>query len=358
MNSKKIVIFSRAYQNMAGGVEKMSLDLARGLSERGHSVVIISLDKESDTPFFEWPAAVSWIRIGIGNPDRRATILSRFRRLKAIRVIAKDIRPDFGIGFQVGSFALLRLATLGLGIKTIAAERNSPDLFNFIKRGEIKRLLSNIILLSSTRIAVQFESYKFKYPVWLRPRIVYTPNWVTNISAGETRKNTSTFQIVFVGRLTFQKNVSVLLDAIKLLPDFFEIKIVGDGPDLENLKAKSTKLKQKIIFLAPQLDLSDVYNSANVLCLPSRWEGFPNVVAEALAHGLPVVGFESCSGIPELIVDGSNGVIASGMDDAASLANALLKASKTQFSTNIVKESVKKFDFPNFVQKWEDSFEV
>jgi len=79
---------------------------------------------------------------------------------------------------------------------------------------------------------------------------------------------------------------------------------------------------------------------------------------EALAHGLPVVGFESCSGIPELIVDGRNGVIASGMDDATSLADALLKASKTQFSTNIVKDSVKEFDFPNFVQKWEDSIGV
>lgn len=343
---------------MAGGVEKMSLDLARGLSEKGHEVTILSLDSELDSSFFEWPNSVAWKRIGIGDPNKVATLPVRLKRIRAIRREVRIVQPHIGIGFQVGSFALFRLSTLGLGIKTIAAERNSPDLFNYIKRGKIKRLLSNMILFTSTRVTVQFESYRFKYPTWLRSHIVCTPNWVPNVSVDKKRKDASNFHIVFIGRLTFQKNVSVLLDAIKLLPDSFEVTIVGDGPDLVNLKSKAAKLKQKIDFLPPQLDIGVIYNSASILCLPSRWEGFPNVVAEALAHGLPVVGFESCSGIPELIIDGSNGVIASGMNDATSLANALLRASKTHFSIMTVKDSVKEFDFPNFVQKWEDSLDI
>ena len=341
MNSKKIVIFSRAYQNMAGGVEKMSLDLARGLSERGHSVVIISLDKESDTPFFEWPVAVSWIRIGIGNPNKRATILSRFRRMKALRAIAKDVRPDVGIGFQVGSFALLRLATFGLGIKTVAAERNSPDLFGYIRKGKEKRFFSNLILFSATRVAVQFESYRRKYPFWLRQKIVVTPNWVAQIESSKTVMDAMPFQITFIGRLTFQKNVAVLLNAMEHLPSHFQLTIIGDGPDLESLQNQARSLSQKVIFQSPRRDLKFVYESSGVLCMPSRWEGFPNVVAESLAHGLPVVGFELCSGIPDLVRDEFTGILAKGMDSPLELAEALKRASSTHFMESRIKESMK-----------------
>lgn len=356
MNSKKIVIFSRAYQNMAGGVEKMSLDLARGLSERGHSVVIISLDKESDNPFFEWPAAVSWIRIGIGNPDKRASILSRFRRLKAIRVIAKDIRPDFGIGFQVGSFALLRLATFGLGIKTIAAERNSPDLFDYIQNGKVKRLFSNLILFTSYRVTIQFENYKPKYPCWLRSRIVVTPNWVRESPLIESKNIPAQFAILFVGRLTFQKNVNVLLDAMKLLPTIFQLTIIGDGPDMNDLQVKADLLPHDVFFELPKRDLGSSYANASVLCIPSRWEGFPNVVAESLSRGLPVIGFELCSGIPDLILDGINGAIAKGMDNPVTLAEALIRASEMEFSQAEIKSTVKKYSFEEFIRSWEASF--
>ena len=215
---------------MAGGVEKMSLDLARGLSEKGYEVVILSLDKEPNTPFFEWPASVIWIKIGIGDPNVRASFISRIQRLKAIRKVASEVRPSIGIGFQVGSFALLRMATLGLGIRTIAAERNSPNLFNYIRGGKTKRIFSNLILFSASRVAVQFESYSLKYPSWLRSKMVVTPNWVERVALDTFLRNTDTFQILFIGRLTFQKNVMVLINAMSNLPENFQLTIIGDGP--------------------------------------------------------------------------------------------------------------------------------
>jgi glycosyltransferase involved in cell wall biosynthesis len=357
MTSKKILIFSRAYQNMAGGVEKMSLDLARGLSARGHSVVILSLDDQLDQSFFEWPPHVQWIKIGIGDPSKRASFISRCQRLKSIRAAAKEIRPDVGIGFQVGSFALLRLATLGLGIKSIAAERNSPDLFNYIRNGKIKRFFAGLILFTSFRVAVQFESYRIKYPIWLRSKIVVTPNWVKESVFSERQNPHLPFSILFVGRLTFQKNVTVLLDAMKLLPLDFQLTIIGDGPELANLKAKATLLPNSITFEAPMRDLSSEYKNAFVLCMPSRWEGFPNVVAESLSQGLPVVGFELCSGIPELISDGVNGSIASGMDNPKSLAEALIRASETDFLSDKIKSTIHVYNFQNFIKHWEASFE-
>jgi glycosyltransferase involved in cell wall biosynthesis len=357
LTSKKILIFSRAYQNMAGGVEKMSLDLARGLSEGGNSVVILSLDDQLDQSFFEWPPNVEWIKIGIGDPSKRASFISRCKRLKSIRSVAKEIRPDVGIGFQVGSFALLRLATLGLGIKSIAAERNSPDLFLYIRNGKIKRFFANLILFTSYRVAVQFESYKMKYPNWLRSKIVVTPNWVNETLNHERQDLPLRFSILFIGRLTFQKNVTVLLDAVKLLPPDIELTIIGDGPELADLKAKANLLPHSIKFESPLRDLGSAYNKASVLCMPSRWEGFPNVVAESLSHGLPVVGFKLCSGIPELISDGINGSIALGMDNPNTLAEALVRASETHFLSNTIKSTIKMYNFQDFIRHWEASFE-
>ena len=90
--------------------------------------------------------------------------------------------------------------------------------------------------------------------------------------------------------------------------------------------------------------------------MPSRWEGFPNVVAEALAHGLPVVGFELCSGIPELITNDISGIVAKGMDNSQSLALALKRASMTNFSSLDIQRSINEYSFDQFIRKWEDAF--
>jgi len=70
-------------------------------------------------------------------------------------------------------------------------------------------------------------------------------------------------------------------------------------------------------------DVSAEYRAADLFCLPSRWEGFPNALAEAMAHGLPAVGFRHCAGVNELILPGHNGQLADGNDDADTLAAVL-----------------------------------
>lgn len=353
MQSKRVLIFSRAYQNMAGGVEKMSLDLASGLADRGHKVTILSLDQDSDNAFFDWPENVLWKKVGIGDPEKRATFVLRLRRILAIRSIVKELRPHVGLGFQVGSFALMRLATIGLGMQSVAAERNSPDLFNYISRGKVKRVFSNLILGTSTRVAIQFDGYKRKYPWWLRSKLVVTPNWVQLGTDVKSKKKDTKFKVLYVGRLTFQKNVGVLLDSMNQLPEGFELTVIGAGPELDRLKELARERGSDILFKEPHLDLSADYMSADVLCMPSRWEGFPNVVAEALAHGLPVVGFSGCSGIPDLVTHGHTGVIAPGMDDSDSLRQAILEAAELQFDPEKIRESMRGYSFERFIDDWE-----
>jgi glycosyltransferase involved in cell wall biosynthesis len=348
-----LLFYSRAYANVAGGVEKMSLDLARGLVERGHTITILSLDQELEKSFFKWPEKVSWIKLGIGNPNKKNNVFIRLRRVLVIRSIARNGDFDAAVGFQIGSFALLKSALFGLRIRTIAAERNAPTLFKYISNGKLKRFFSNIILSSADCIAVQFEEYKKLYPKFLRKKIKVTPNWVaTQIDSSRTL-DPEVVSILFIGRLTFQKNVSVLIKTLNYLPSNFQLSIVGDGPELGELKELASDYPNRVKFYPPTSDLSTLYRSANMFCLPSRWEGFPNVIAEALSFGLPCVGFRECSGIPQLIFDNQNGFTAKKMGDPKSLAETLVAASLVKSQPSDIALTVEVYTYASYIKHWE-----
>ena len=349
----KILFYSRSYKNMAGGIERKSLEIAAGLVERGHQVDIVSLDAIEDLAFYDWPKNVTWHKVNIGDPTRQASLKERVARLIYLRNLLKR---DFevAVGFQVGAFALLKLSALGLKIGTIAAERNAPTLFNYISHGKLKRFFSNLILLFSDKIAILFPEFTKYYPSYLQNKFVVTPNWVDvrtrNTSPKEARQKS---QILFVGRFSYQKNIDCLLDAAKLLPPETELVLVGSGDSLTDVEAKVSSLQLNCTFVAPTRDLSSYYERATLLCLPSRWEGFPNVAAEALAAGLPVVGFADCAGLPELVSQGQSGELAFRMEDSNSLSSALNTALKSSYSEEFIKKSIAGYTYINFISAWE-----
>lgn len=134
--------------------------------------------------------------------------------------------------------------------------------------------------------------------------------------------------LLCVGRLSYQKNLEVLIKAFSLITDEFQdwtLQIIGDGENLNNLNniVAESNIQNKVELRGAIKDIETAYEQANLFCLPSRWEGFPNALAEALAHGLPAVGFSECAGVNSLIQSGKNGLLASGNNDPMTLAKAL-----------------------------------
>lgn len=133
---------------------------------------------------------------------------------------------------------------------------------------------------------------------------------------------------LFVGRLTHQKNVGLLLDAMATLPrdERPRVALAGHGPLRETLevRALSLGLLDDVRFLGERRDARELMQAADVLVLPSRDEGQSNVVLEAMAAGLAVLATR-VGGNAELIEDGVSGVLFD-CSDAAALRSALRRA--------------------------------
>lgn len=349
----RVILFSKSFGGIAGGIEKMSLLIAEALVSEGHSVLVISIDKTDASSFFKWPAGVEWLKLDIGDPTKKSGFRVRLARLVSIRKAILSYSADSVVGFQVGAFALVRLATLGLKIKVIAAERNAPTLFNYIRFGYLKKVGSNFILSFASAIAVQFPDYRYLYPSLLRGKIFVTPNIVEKTTQLRHRKTPSELtKILFVGRLTFQKNAQVLLEACSMLDGKVRIVLIGEGPDKQILEDLAHKNNLDILFIGPTSNLGEYFLDSDLLVMPSRWEGFPNVVAEALSFGLPVVAFRKCSGMSQLISDGVSGVLARGDMTPLNLSTAIQTARETSFNPIAIQETMKMYTRELFTKSW------
>jgi glycosyltransferase involved in cell wall biosynthesis len=118
---------------------------------------------------------------------------------------------------------------------------------------------------------------------------------------------------LFAGRLAPQKAVGDLLRALDLLQHVrgdLVTWIAGDGPDraaLEDL-ARAFRLGGRVRFLGHRDDVPRLLAAADLLVLPSRYEGLPNVVLEAMQFGKPVVA-TAAPGTTEVVVDGETGLL-------------------------------------------------
>lgn len=140
--------------------------------------------------------------------------------------------------------------------------------------------------------------------------------------------NPSDAVFAMVGRLDDQKGVDVLLDAVDSLarsgraPD---VVIAGDGPrrDLVREFIAAGQAQRRVRWLGFRDDVPDVLSAADVLVMPSRWEGFGLSAAEAMAAGLPVVA-SRVAGLEEVVADGRTGLLIPP-GDADALTAAMIR---------------------------------
>ena len=189
-----------------------------------------------------------------------------------------------------------------------------PSLNNSIKLKIIRFIYLRVINLSDAIIvtskAMRKEAIKYKFN---KEKIHLLPNPI-NISGIRSkvtpeRNNKSLIKLVFVGRLSYQKGLDRVLNLFSNIKNI-EFIIIGEGAQRKKLEGYVKKITyKKITFYGFIPRPYNIIAGSDYFFLPSRWEGMPNCVLEALALGTPVIAFEEIESLKDFTFNIKNKTI-------------------------------------------------
>lgn len=294
-----------------GGAERQLVYMLRALKLEGIDTKLLCLT--SGEPF---EADVKKLGVDVQWVGSSGNRIERLRKItKAIRDYKADVIQS--AHFYTNLYAAL--AGKMLRVPSIGAIRN--DLFSEIAADRIfgrwqVDLPDHLITNSDLALKRAVERGLKSHCIDIVRNIVEQSSDNGN-GIAKARDNVS---VLFVGRLRPQKRPEMFVRLAKLLlqdKQKFDLtfKMVGDGPmrpELEQLRDDLGLSSKEFQFVGEQGDMTSVYRQADLLVLTSSYEGTPNVILEAMAHGLPVVATR-VGGVPE-IVSGDTGFVVEPSD--------------------------------------------
>jgi glycosyltransferase involved in cell wall biosynthesis len=218
---------------------------------------------------------------------------------------------------------------LGTGIPVIVSERVHPA-YNSISRAW--KIARRLIYPIADAVTVQTEEGAewFRRWTWVR-RLVVVPNAVrysqqAGVEADEATATVSQPFILAIGRFEKQKGFDLLLDAFHrsgLMQMGWRVTILGTGPERSALEQQATELGIASALTMPGfVDVAPWLKQADLFVLSSRFEGFPNVLVEAMQMRRACISFACPSGPRDLIENNRNGLLVPA-EDVDGLSEAL-----------------------------------
>lgn len=288
-----------------GGMERAAVNTAEGIRNSSEAdVVFLSLFKKEH--FFTLSENIKILEptgFNLGS-------MSMVKSIRWIRSVVKSEKPTQVLVFNKFYAALTAIALIGTKIPFYISERSSPL---YVWKQPLKAIINTAFMLKSpTGVLAQTSiaaSYQEKY--FTKSKVEVIPNIVRSITLYPEieRRNV----ILAVGRLgDYLKGFDLLIESFALLGNRdWELHIAGgddNGTELKNLATKLGVLN-RIQFLGKVKDIDKIYAYAGIYVIPSRSEGFPNALAEAMAAGCCCVAFDFMAGPQDIIDDGKSGII-------------------------------------------------
>jgi GalNAc-alpha-(1->4)-GalNAc-alpha-(1->3)-diNAcBac-PP-undecaprenol alpha-1,4-N-acetyl-D-galactosaminyltransferase len=278
---------------------------------------------------------------------------------RALRRALKRIKSPVVVSFGTAINIITLRACEGLGRRVIISERNDPrrlvrfGLWDLMWR---KHYRNADIVTANTRSAL-LDMCDYVEP----EKLAFVPNPLIfkNGTGGAHAPSLPSF--LTVGRLVWDKAQDVLLDAFALLDGElkeWQLAIVGDGRMRDTLRAQATSLgvASRVHWHGIVQDPHAFYHAANIFVLPSRVEGTPNALLEAMSCGLPVIVSDGAPGPLELVEDGVTGLVVP-VNNAGALASALSRlASDGELRSRLgeaARARVSEYDLPRALAAWE-----
>ncbi len=301
--------------------------MANHWNANGHKVSIVCLSNELDTPFYPLTPDIKLMGLDLNRQSNGVVdaIMNNVHRISKIRQAIKKTAPNAVISFMDTTNVTAILATRCMNVPVIVSERLYPGNSEI---GRVWKILRNMTYPLASAIVTQTKSGKHFFGKTIRSKACVIANPLTEMNGSSNRpSDLPSPTLLAVGRLVYQKGYDILLRAFAATRHHHQdwrLVILGKGPLKKQLEAMRDNLglTDAVSFLGTRKDIKAYYQHADALVLSSRYEGFPNVLLEGLAHGLPVVATDCLSGPKEILDQHKGGILVPCEDDTA-LAQAL-----------------------------------
>ncbi len=366
----KILIF--IYSLHSGGAERVTANLANAWAERGWVVTVVTLASAA-LDFYLLHPAVRRIALDLASDSGNVfqAAWANVRRLAALRRLLHAQQPDVVLGMMTTAAVLAVLANIGLSGKVVVSERIHPPrlpvgpLWDRLRRRSYPLAAQVAVLTDESRRWLQTHVPGCRVAVI--PNAAPFPLPITEpVLPPEQVAPWHRRLVLAVGRLAEQKGFDLLIEAfadIAAVCADWDLVILGEGQERPDLEARvaALGLDHRVKLPGRAGNVADWYRRADLYVMSSRFEGFPNTLAEAMAHGCPAVSFDCDTGPRDIIRDGVDGLLVRPVEDVRALAAALVQlindeAMREQMAERAI-EVRERFSMARIGAMWDQVFE-
>lgn len=358
------------YSLGGGGAERVTANLANYWAGKGWDVAVVTLTPSSHD-FYELHPAVERISLSLAGDSAyiMTGLWQNLRRVMALRRVLRKIRPDIALGMMTTANVLLSVAALGLGIRAVGSERVHPAQYPLSPLWKKLRRHTYGWLHTVTALTRESANWLEAHTKVQRVRVI--PNaapWPLPVEkptvVPECIRPIGRKVILGVGRLEAQKGFDLLLEAFSACAQKhldWDLVILGEG-SLRTMiedQVHAAGLDKRVFLPGRVGNLGEWYERADLYVMSSRFEGFPNSLAEALAHGLPAVSFDCDTGPRDIIRHETDGLLVPP-GDVTGLAAAMERLMgdadlRARFAARAV-EARERFSMERIAGMWEELF--
>jgi glycosyltransferase involved in cell wall biosynthesis len=290
-----------------GGAEGVAAMMANHWAAEGDQVTLLTLDS-AETDTFQLAPEVHRIALGLmrDSGNLLQALVNNRQRVQKLRAEIARSRPDVVISLTDRMNVLTLLAAGKATYPVIVSERSDP---RYHLMGRVWSYLRKKTYPRAAAVVVQTQGVAdFCRPWFPSTRIEVIPNAVPAprssgipvVTEEIVKARPASHVVLGMGRLSHEKGFDMLIDAFSNLADDFpdwKLRILGEGPLRETLQATIDQrgLQAQIELPGWVADPELALDQGDLFVLPSRYEGFPNALLQAMSRGLPCIGFD-CQG--------------------------------------------------------------
>ncbi|RJG04264.1 glycosyltransferase family 4 protein [Noviherbaspirillum sedimenti] len=365
----RLVIF---INNLAGGgAERVAATLANYWACKQWDITIVTLGSKS-LDFYPLHPAVRRVSLNLLDDSTHFmdALLQNVQRVMALRKAIKQLRPKVIMSLMSTPNVLLAFASMGItGLCTIGTEHCYPPhlplgrMWESLRRRMYGRLSAVVALTQECAEWIKVHTSARCVPVIPNAACWPLPDKPPKIEP-DTICLPERKILLAVGRLSKQKNFEVLIDVFSKIapkhPDW-DLVILGEGPDREMLESRirDAMLGARIFMPGIAGNVGQWYSRADLYVMSSRFEGFPNVLAEALAYGVPAVSFDCDTGPRDIIRHGVDGFlvpVGNAVELQAMLERVMRDSQLRQELASRANDVRERFSLVKIADMWESLF--